>query len=265
MTSGGSRIAIVTGAGQGVGRAVAIALADAGADVVAVGRTQAKLDSTLAAMSRPGLAFAADLKNPDAVRDLFACVMARCGGLDVLVNCAAEYRPFRLDEATDDQITGMIANSLTSTLFCIREAIPLLRRRGRGDIVTISSQSATLPQPFMLVYGGAKAALEAISQGLRFELSGEDLRIMTCQIGVVADTVPKEGFAQERARMRDLWRRTGVGPMYAYPGSRAEDVAAAVLHAIDMPRSSYLETIVLRGNANARQGYGSASPCEKDI
>jgi NAD(P)-dependent dehydrogenase (short-subunit alcohol dehydrogenase family) len=236
------KVAIVTGAGQGLGRAIALALSKSGVEIAAVGRTKSKLDRTVAELSGKGIAVAADLTDPAQVRAAFQTVADQLGSADILVNCAAEYSPFSLDEATDEQITNMIAQSLTAPIFCMREAIKWMRKRGGGDIVNITSQSVEQPQPFMGVYAAAKAGVETISQGLRWELKGENFRILVCQIGVIADT---PGELNER--IAKSWAKTGIGPMYAFPGSKADTIAAAVAHAINAPRDTHFYTIRLRG------------------
>jgi NAD(P)-dependent dehydrogenase (short-subunit alcohol dehydrogenase family) len=241
-------VAVVTGAGQGLGRATAIALSAAGIEVAAVGRTRPKLEDTVGRLAGKGLAVAADLTDPDQVAKAFHTVVERFGGVDILVNCAAEYGPFRVDEATDHQITNMVAQSLTSPIFCMREAIGHMRLRGGGDIVNISTQSAELPQPFMAVYGAAKAGIETLSQGLRYELKGEDFRIIVCQIGIIADTAAKPGSGWEELgeRISASWQMTGIGPMYPLPGTPPDGIAAAIVHAVTAPREVYLQTIKIR-------------------
>jgi NAD(P)-dependent dehydrogenase (short-subunit alcohol dehydrogenase family) len=173
-------------------------------------------------------------------------VADRLGGVDILVNCDADYTPFRLDEASDAQIMNMIPQTLTAPVFCMREAIGWMRRRGGGDIVNISSQSAEQPQPFMGLYSAAKAGIETISQNLRWELKGENFRILVCQIGVIAETVAQlDGDLGERVAAS--WAKTGIGPMYAFPGSKAETIAAAIAHAVDAPRDTHFQTLRLRG------------------
>jgi NADP-dependent 3-hydroxy acid dehydrogenase YdfG len=244
------RAALVTGAGQGLGRAVALALDAAGIAVAAVGRTRSKLDETVAQMEGRGLAVAADITDPDQVRRAFSEAEAAFGGVDVLVNCAAAYSPFPFPEASDAEITDMIAQSLTSAMFCMREAIAAMRRRGGGDIVNISTQSVEMPQPLMAVYGAAKAGVETLSQGLRWELKGEDFRFIICQIGIVAGTLideSKPGFARHGAQAWALWEKTGIAQMYALPGTSPEGIAAAIVHAVTAPRDVYIQTLRLRG------------------
>jgi NAD(P)-dependent dehydrogenase (short-subunit alcohol dehydrogenase family) len=241
------RTAVVTGAGQGLGRAVALALSASGIEVAAIGRTESKLQSVVAEARSKIVAVPADLTDPEQVRKAFQSAATQLGGIDILVNCAAEYSPFRIDEATDSQITNMVAVSLTATIFCMREAIHWMRKRGAGDIVNVTTQSVVLPQPFMTVYAAAKAGVETISEGLRYELKGEDIRVVICQIGVIANTVLKPGFNELQNRMGELWAKTGVGPMYAFPGSEPDTIAASIVHAINAPRDTYIQTIQLRG------------------
>jgi NAD(P)-dependent dehydrogenase (short-subunit alcohol dehydrogenase family) len=243
----GERVAVVTGAGQGLGQATATALSQAGIAVAAVGRTKSKLDETVCALTGPAIAIPADLTDPEQVRRMYQAVADRFGGIDILVNCAAEYSPFRLDEASDAQIANIVAQSLTGAIFCMRSAIPLMRARGGGDIVNISSQSAELPQPFMTVYGACKAGLETLSQGLRYELKGEDFRIIVCQVGVIAGTAANAGFEAHGDRIAAAYGKAGLDKMFAFPGAAPEAVAAAVTHAVTAPRGVYLQTIKLRG------------------
>jgi NADP-dependent 3-hydroxy acid dehydrogenase YdfG len=243
------RVALVTGAGQGLGRAVAVALDAAGVAVAAVGRTQAKLDATVASLGR-GLAVPADLTDPDQVRAAFRRTAEAFGGVDILVNCAADYSPFPFDAATDAQLDNMIAQSLTSAVYCMREAIAWMRKRGGGDIVNISTQSAEMPQPLMAVYGAAKAGVETLSQGLRWELKGEDFRFVICQIGVVSGTIideSKPGFAKHHERIQEIWAKTGIAQMYAKGSVPPENIAAAIVHAVTAPRDVYIQTIKIRG------------------
>jgi NAD(P)-dependent dehydrogenase (short-subunit alcohol dehydrogenase family) len=251
------RVAVVTGAGQGLGRSVALALSAQGIQVAAIGRTESKLNDTVAHASGKAIAVAADLTDPEQVRRAFKSVAEQLGGIDIMVNCAAEYSPFRVDEATDAQIINMVAVSLTATIFCMREAIHYMRKRGAGDIVNVTTQSVVLPQPFMTVYAAAKAGVETISEGLRYELKGEDIRVVVCQIGVIANTITKPGFNELQDRMMSSWSKTGVGPMYAFPGSEPETIAASIVHAVNAPRDTYIQTIQLRGMDPVDQPSGS--------
>src|ERR1700722_17695349 len=112
LMSESRRVAVVTGGGQGLGRAIAIAFGAAGYDVAVIGRTSAKLEETVAMLGGRGISVVADLTSPNEVRAAFATIVESLGGVDVLVNNAANYVPFRFESASDHEITGMIAQSL---------------------------------------------------------------------------------------------------------------------------------------------------------
>jgi NAD(P)-dependent dehydrogenase (short-subunit alcohol dehydrogenase family) len=248
---GERRVAVVTGGGQGLGRATALALSRAGMDVAVIGRTQAKLDETVAMLAGRGLAIAADLSSGEQATAAFARIEQVLGGVDVLINNAAIYSPFRLDEASDEQIWSMIGNSLAGPVFCMREAIRLMRASGKGgDIVNISSQSVQMPQPYMVLYSATKAALETMSRGLRNELRGEPFRIINFSVGVIrAPTSEAIWTSPEfQHRVETAFMESGVAPFFTFPGSSPESLAGSIVHAVTAPRDIYLEQIDARGS-----------------
>jgi NAD(P)-dependent dehydrogenase (short-subunit alcohol dehydrogenase family) len=241
-------VAVVTGGGQGLGRAVALALDAAGFDVAVIGRTREKLEDTVSRMSGRGLAVVADHGDPDQVRAAFRQIADSLGGVDVLVNNAAIYGPVRVSEASDEQLSGMMANCLMGPIYCIRESIPLMKARGAGDIVNISSQSVETPQPYMTVYAAAKSGLETLSKGLRFELKGEPIRITTFQVGVIADSEGGEAWAPERREeIHAAINASGVGPLFVFPGSSVESLADSIAHVVMAPRDLCLQYVEARG------------------
>ncbi len=138
------RVALITGAGRGVGRATAQLFARAGAQVVLFSRTRSHLDEAVAEITRDGgrtLAVAGDVANEEDVLQLFQRVRDRYGRLDILVNCAGivAVRPFvDMDTATWDQVIG---TNLRGTFLCCREAFRLMTEQNQGVIVNISSLS----------------------------------------------------------------------------------------------------------------------------
>jgi NADP-dependent 3-hydroxy acid dehydrogenase YdfG len=246
MTQGYRRVAAVTGAGQGLGRAIAIAFAEADFDLVLLGRSASKLKQTSSLVAANSLILPADLTDPDQVRGAFASIEQKFGGLDALINNAGGYVPFPIEQATDEEIAGIVGQNLMLPIYCLREAIPLLRKRGVADIVNISSQSADMPQPHMIVYGAAKAGLEAISQGLRYELKGERIRVTTLQPGVIQETDFDPLWDDRRESFRAALKNAGIAEMFSFPGSSANSIAAAVVHAVTAPRDISFETIKVR-------------------
>ena len=143
---------VLTGAGQGLGRAAAIAFSEAGARVALLGRTLGKLEQTAEKMPGESLAVSVSLDDPQSVREAFTQVAQKWGGIDILINNAASYDIFKIEAATDEQIQNSINTNLTAPVYCIREAIPLMRKNGGGHIVNISTESIHHPIPYLTLY-----------------------------------------------------------------------------------------------------------------
>jgi len=245
--SGNGKVAIVTGGGQGLGQATATALSTAGFRVAVLGRTLSKLEQTAELCDGECLPVVCDLVDPEQVRQAFAKVTDAFGRLDVLVNNAASYAPFPFAEATDEQITNLVAQNLTSPMFCARQAIIEMRKAGGGDIVNISTQSVLTPQPTMIVYAAAKGGLETFAVGLRNELRGQNIRVLTLQIGVVAGTTFDASDVEGQQRYLDGLANAGLEKAFVFPGSQPADLADSIVYALAAPRETVIEDIVVRG------------------
>jgi NAD(P)-dependent dehydrogenase (short-subunit alcohol dehydrogenase family) len=245
--SAANKVALVTGGGQGLGRGIAIALSEAGFRVAILGRTLSKLEATAELCPGECLSVACDLIDPDQVRDAFAKVDAAFGRLDVLVNNAASYAAFELPEASDEQIVDVVTQSLIAPIFCSREAVKAMRKAGGGDIVNISTQSVLTPQPLMIVYSAAKGGLDVFSQGLRNEFKTENIRVLTVQIGVVANSTLDTADPEGAAKYAEKLERAGLSKAFVFPGSTPADIASSIVHAVTAPRNTVIEQIVMRG------------------
>lgn len=180
-----SKIIVITGAGVGLGRALARRLATEGDRVVLLGRTAATIDAVARELGAGALAVACDVSSPDSVRAAFAAIAARHPRIDVLINNAAVYEPFLIAEASDEQILRTIAINLGGPMLCARAAIPMM---GRGaHIINVSSEAVDLPFPHLLVYQSAKAGLERFSRGLQNELEPSGIRVTTVRAGSMMD------------------------------------------------------------------------------
>ena len=174
------KVAVVTGASRGIGLAVTEALAAEGARVVAGARTPGA--------AREGvLAVPVDLGSPDGARTLIGRAIAEFGGVDVLVNNLGAARP-RLGgfmATSDDDWTWTLDINLLSAVRACRAALPSLIER-RGAIVNVSSVSAWKPDPPVLAYSAAKAAMTNFSKALANEFGPQGVRVNTVSPGPVA-------------------------------------------------------------------------------
>jgi 3-oxoacyl-[acyl-carrier protein] reductase len=146
MTDLTGRIALVTGASRGIGRTVAIALAQAGADVAInyLERATEAIDvvETIHALGRRAIAVPADLSHSDAVSAMFRAIEHSLGFVDVLVNNAGIAIFHDIDALTEEDFDRTIAVNLKSAFLCIQAAVPHMRERGWGRIVNVSSGAA---------------------------------------------------------------------------------------------------------------------------
>jgi NAD(P)-dependent dehydrogenase (short-subunit alcohol dehydrogenase family) len=174
------KVALVTGAGQGIGRGIALALAAEGAAVAVTGRTQAKLDETAALIAERGgraLAFACDVTVGDQVRDAVARTVSELGKLDVLVNNAQDYAFGPIAGVDLDAVDAGWQSGAMGTLRFLQTAKPHLA--SGSVVVNVSSGVAGDPIAGTGGYAAVKAAIEAISRATALEWGGEGIRVLT--------------------------------------------------------------------------------------
>lgn len=250
MTSLEGKVAIVTGASRGLGSHFVDALVAAGVRVACFARASAELDGVAARHGAHARAFACDVSNTGDVDRTVAAAAAHFGGIDILVNNAAIFHPFRLENATDAQVEQHLAVNLLGPMWCIRAAIPHLRAR-RGQIVSISSESVRMPFPFLTVYAATKAALETLSQGLRDELREEGIRVSVLRSGSVAGgTGGREWDPAVAQEFYAAIQRTGHA---AFTGDFAEpqSMASALLALLALPEDVNVDLMETRAAKSA--------------
>jgi len=187
-----SRIALVTGAGSGIGRAVSIALNAAGYSVVLAGRRAAELERTSAMAENRGapmLAVPTDISQPDSVRALFARIKQTFGRLDVLFNNAGMSAPgVPMEDLSFEQWSAVVAVNLTGTFLCCQEAIKLMKSqmpRG-GRIINNGSISAHAPRPNSAPYTATKHAITGLTKSISLDGRKYDIACGQIDIGNAA-------------------------------------------------------------------------------
>lgn len=181
------KIAVVTGASKGIGLAITQALAGAGATVVAGARAITPELSDLAA-GHAVHPVGVDLSTPDGPAQLVETAVTAHGGLDILVNNVGAVRPRTggFLSVTDDDWTQTLTINFLAAVRTTRAALPHLIARGRGTIVTVNSVNAKLPDPLVIDYSAAKAALANFSKSLSKEVAPHGVRVNTVSPGPVA-------------------------------------------------------------------------------
>lgn len=228
-------IALVTGAGSGIGRASAIALAGAGFAVVLAGRRADALEETAAAIAAAGgeaLAFATDVGDPAAVERLFAAIEARWGRIDFVFNNAGRGTgSIPLDELTDADWQSVVNVNLTGVFNVTRAAFRLMKRQKPqgGRIVNNGSISAHAPRPHSLPYTTTKHAITGLTRSVALDGRPWDIACGQIDIG---------NAATEMTEAMALGVPQADGSVRAEPRMDVEDVARAVVHMATLPPGS---------------------------
>ncbi len=197
------KIAIVTGAGSGIGAATARLFAREGARVVLCGRRLAPLEAVAAEIARGGFAAearSADVADERAFEALVADTVARHGRLDVLVNNAYGMVAGPLASATTEAWHATFRATLDSAFFGLRAALPQMARAGGGAIVNVSSTAGHAGQAGIGAYASAKAALENLTRTAAIEAAPQRVRVNTLAPGVIATEGTLAAFGDPRAR-----------------------------------------------------------------
>jgi NADP-dependent 3-hydroxy acid dehydrogenase YdfG len=175
MDEVGAKVVALTGASSGIGEATARLLGQCGAKLVLGGRRVTQLGEVAAQIQAAGgdaVAVATDVRRREDLLNLVNTATARYGRLDVLINNAGIMPISPLDDGRVEDWEAMIDVNIKGVLYGIAAALPVFRKQGSGHFVNVSSTAAALVLPNMSVYGGTKAAVEAISEGLQRESQG---------------------------------------------------------------------------------------------
>jgi enoyl-[acyl-carrier protein] reductase III len=239
-----SRIALVTGASRGIGRAIALKLAGAGSDVAVLFHTSQDeaeaVCSEVEARGRQALAIQADVSDPASVAEAFAAFRQQWDRVDIVVSNAAigVLRP-ALDLTLKHWRRCLETNALALNLLA-QQAVPLMGEGGR--IIGLSSLGATRAIPHYAFIGASKAALESVARSLAQELGPRGIRVNTVSSGVV-DTDALKHFPNREQLLAEYARRTPAGPTLT-----PEDVANAV-YLLCLPEAAMItgHTLVVDG------------------
>jgi NAD(P)-dependent dehydrogenase (short-subunit alcohol dehydrogenase family) len=221
------RVALVTGGGRGLGASVALALAEAGADVALLGRSEPHLATVAGAVRQRGRHAAwtvAGVSSWAAVRDAIAEMSDALGPIDILINNAAvEGATSRLEMLDPDMWATEMAINLNGPFYCVRATIGAMRERGWGRILNITSGAAVRPIPGKAAYSVSKAGLDHLTRALAAELAGSSVVAIAVSPGMM-DTDMQARLRGSPAPEMEMFRQAHGAGMLRPP----EEAAALI-------------------------------------
>ena len=245
-----SRIALITGAGSGIGRASAIALAEAGFTVVLAGRRREPLDEAATAAGHEAVALTCDVRDPASVAALFVEIDSRFGRLDVLFNNAGMGAPaVALEDITVEQWMAVVETNLTGAFLCTQEAFRLMKRQSPrgGRIINNGSLSAYVPRPQSAPYTATKHAITGLTRSTSLDGREHDIACGQIDIGNAATELA--------ARMA-----TGIqqadGSVAREPTIDPADVARAVVYMATLPPEANVQFMTVMATKMPYVGRG---------
>ena len=227
----GGEVAVVTGASSGIGAAVARALNAEGASVaLAARREEVLLEVQSGLDDRPGqrsIIVPTDVTDGEQVRSLVGHAENDLGPVGILVNCAGVMYYTMMKNLREEEWERTVEVNCKGAINCVGAALPGMLERGKGHILTISSDAGRKVFPGLAVYSASKFFVEALSQGLRLETAGTGLKVTTVQPGNVATALHSMSTDEEALE--------AFGGVDESRVLNPEDVAASVVHALVQP------------------------------
>jgi len=184
-----NKTAIVTGGTKGIGRAIAEALIGEGLTVCISARNQNEIDEAVKQLSKSqtgrAIGFVCDVRVYDQVQALINHVVKELGGLDILVNNAGSGTFETVEETSPEDFRATLETNLFGVFYCCHEAIPQMKKRGRGYIINISSLAGVNAHPRMAAYNASKFGLNGFSEALMQEVRHDNIKVTYIMPGSV--------------------------------------------------------------------------------
>jgi NAD(P)-dependent dehydrogenase (short-subunit alcohol dehydrogenase family) len=237
-----SRVAVVTGAGTGIGKAAALALLKEGYSVALAGRRAELLEKAVAdsGAGTRAIAVSTDVGNPESVRALFAKVKASFGGrLDVLFNNAGMGAPaIPMEDLTYEQWTAVVSANLTGAFLCTQEAIRIMKAQNPkgGRIINNGSISAHVPRPYSVAYTATKHAITGLTRSTSLDGRKDDIACSQIDIGNAATEMTDRmvaGVPQPR------------GDTMVEPRMDVKHVASAIVYMASLPLDANVQFMTI--------------------
>jgi NAD(P)-dependent dehydrogenase (short-subunit alcohol dehydrogenase family) len=238
-----SKTIVITGAGSGLGRAMARRLAREGHRLVLLGRTPAKLEPVAEEIGHGAWALTCDVADAASVKAALAEIARRESRIDVLINNAAVYEPYMIEDATEEQIAAALDINLAGAIHVSRAALPLLDRG--SHVINISSRTVAAPAVMLALYQTSKAGLERFTKTLREELEERGVRVTLLRAaGMMEEGMDWTLSPQVMQRFREERSKRGIDQR-ENAVSQFASVAELLPWLIDLPADVQVTELML--------------------
>lgn len=238
------KVAVVTGASSGIGRAIAKALSEKGCRLALASRNVEQLRETQSQLKNESLVVQMDVRESDSVRGAFGDIWNKYGQVDILVNCAGVMPLTYLKNRHLEEWLQTIEVNVKGTLRCINEVLPAMKTQKSGHIVNIASVDGKELFEGGAIYGASKAAVIALSRAMRMELSPEfNIRVTAIESGTVATNLRDDITDKELLDDKDYSSKE--------PKLEPKNIADAVLYAVSQPDSVNVNELLIKPTGKA--------------
>ncbi|EWJ98777.1 short-chain dehydrogenase/reductase family oxidoreductase [Staphylococcus aureus F36683] len=229
MTVLTDKIAVVTGAGSGIGEAIATLLHEEGAKVVLAGRNKDKLQNVANQLAQDSVKVVpTDVTNKEEVDELIKIAQQTFGGLDIVINSAGQMLSSKITDYQVDEWDSMIDVNIKGTLYTAQAALPTMLEQSSGHLINIASISGFEVTKSSTIYSATKAAVHTITQGLEKELAKTGVKVTSISPGMVDTAITAAYNPSDRKKLDP------------------QDIAEAVLYALTQPKHVNVNEITVR-------------------
>ena len=229
MTVLTDKVAVVTGAGSGIGEAIATLLHEEGAKVVLAGRNKEKLQNVANQLSQDSVKVVpTDVTNKEEVDELIKIAQQTFGGLDIVINSAGQMLSSKITDYQVDEWDSMIDVNIKGTLYTAQAALPTMLEQSSGHLINIASISGFEVTKSSTIYSATKAAVHTITQGLEKELARTGVKVTSISPGMVDTAITAAYNPTDRKKLEP------------------QDIAEAVLYALTQPKHVNVNEITVR-------------------
>ena len=194
------KVALITGGGRGIGRAIALAFAREGARIVVAARTAAQVEQVAAEIGNGAIAVVCDVSNSESVTQMFAQTSEQLGDVDILVNNAGIAESSTIVTTTDDFWARHLAINLSGTFHCTRAALPAMLEKKWGRVINIASIAGKVGAPYIAAYAASKHGVMGLTRSVALEVAAAGVTVNAICPGYVDTEMVTRGIERITTR-----------------------------------------------------------------